>query len=83
MAKATQFYPHIYPDDPDNSKFKGGTGWLKRFRDRHGVRSLSMQGESMSAAIMEVEPFKKKFQELVEESELSREQVWQVGSIGN
>ena len=37
----------------------------------------------MSAAIIDVEPFKKKFQELVEESELSREQVWQVGSIGN
>ena len=57
MMKAMQLYPHIYPDDPDNRKFKGGTGWLKRFRDRYGVRSLSMQGESLSAAIMEVEPF--------------------------
>ena len=55
--------PHIYPDDPDNRKFKGGTGWLKRFCDRHGVRSLSMQRESLSAAIIEVEPFKKRFQE--------------------
>ncbi len=82
MAKATQLYPHIYPDDPDNSKFKGGTGWLKRFRDRHGVRSLSMQGESMSAAIMDVEPFKKKFQELVEESGLSREQVFNCDESG-
>ena len=52
MMKAMQLYPHIYPDDPDNRKFKGGTGWLKRFRDRHGVRSLSMQGEPLSAAIM-------------------------------
>ncbi len=82
MAKATQLYPHIYPDDPDNSKFKGGTGWLKRFRDRHGVRSLSMQGESMSAAIIDVEPFKKKFQELVEESGLSREQVFNCDESG-
>ena len=36
---------------------------------------MSMQGVSLSAAIMEIEPFKKRFQEVLEERGLSMEQV--------
>ena len=34
---------------------------LKRFRDRHGVHSLNMQGESLSADSSSVEPFRERF----------------------
>ena len=30
MGKALQFYPLVYPNDPNPSSFKAGTGWLKR-----------------------------------------------------
>ena len=59
MSKALQMYPLVYPDS-DPSTFKAGTGWLKRFRDRHGIRALSVQGESFSAATDTVNPFKEK-----------------------
>ena len=49
------------------------------FLNRHGVGSLSMQ---VSAAIMEVEPFKKRFQEVLEERGLSREQVFNADESG-
>ena len=45
MSKALHMYPLIYKDE-ENTTFKAGTGWLKRFKDRHGVRALAIQGES-------------------------------------
>ena len=47
IAKALQLFPHIYLDEKDSACFKAGTGWLKRFKDRHGVHCLSIQGESL------------------------------------
>lgn len=49
MGKALQLYPLLYPEDTDPTHFKAGTGWLKRFKERHGIRALSVQGESQSA----------------------------------
>ena len=37
MAKARQMYPVVYPGDCDPDSFKASTGWLKRFKDRHGI----------------------------------------------
>ena len=56
MGKALQLFPLVYPDDHDPTSFKAGTGWLKRFKDRHGIRVLSVQGKSQSAASASVEP---------------------------
>ena len=49
MSKSLQLYPLVNPDEPDLSTFKAGTGWLKWFKNRHGVRALSVQGDSLSA----------------------------------
>lgn len=68
MSKALQLYPLVYPDDENPCSFKAGTGWLKRFKDRHGVRALSVQGESLSAAVDTVEPFKEKLSKIMEEN---------------
>lgn len=60
MSKALHLYPLIYPEDSGSDSFKAGTGWLKRFKDRHGIRALSVQGESLSAAKESVKPFQEK-----------------------
>ena len=85
MGKALQLYPLIYPDNPDPSSFKAGTGWLKRFKDRHGVRALSVQGESQesqSAATASVDPFKENLQKIIEEKGLTLNQVFNCDETG-
>ena len=76
MSKALQLYPLIYPEDMNPDAFKAGTGWLKRFKDRHGIRALSVQGESLSAAADSVEPFKERLSKLMEEKSLTLSQVF-------
>ena len=66
MSKALQLYPLVYADDPNPSTFKAGTGWLKNFKDRHGIRALSVQGELLSAAADSVECFKETLAQLIE-----------------
>ena len=31
------------------SNFQASTGWLKRFKSRHGIRELQIEGEKLSA----------------------------------
>ena len=59
MGKALQLHPLLYPE-AEPGLFKAGTGWLKRFKERHGIRALSVQGETQSAATESIEPFKAK-----------------------
>ena len=82
MSKALQLYPLVYPDDKSPSSFKAGTGWLKRFKDRHGVRVLSVQGESLSAAADTVEPFKEKLSKIMEDKSLTLNQVFNCDETG-
>ena len=69
MTKALQLFPLVYPDS-DPSTFKAGMGWLKRFRHRHGVRALSVQGGSLSGATDTIDSFKKKLAKIMEEKGL-------------
>ena len=73
MSKALQLYPRT---------FKAGTGWLKRFKDRHGIRALSVQGESLSAAADSVEPFKEELSKIMEERSLTLNQVFNCDETG-
>ena len=41
MGKALQLFPFVCPDVHDPTSFKAGTGWLKRFKDRHGISLVS------------------------------------------
>ena len=81
MSKALQMYPLVYPDS-DPSTFKAGTGGLKRFRDGHGIRALSMQGESLSAATDTVDSFKEKLAKVMEEKGLTLSQVFNCDETG-
>ena len=82
MGKALQLYPLIYPNDHDPSSFKAGTGWLKRFKDRHGVRALSVQGESQSAATANVDTFKENLQNVIDEKGITLNQLFNCYETG-
>ena len=56
--KALQFYYKLYPN-ADDEKFKATTGWLTKFLSRHGIRSIYLQGESLSADASSVSEFSK------------------------
>ena len=81
-AKARQMYPVVYPEDCDPDSFKASTGWLKRFKDRHGIRALSVQREPMSAATDTIDDFRRKLTELVEEKGLSLNQIFNCDETG-
>jgi hypothetical protein len=76
MCKACQLYPCVYPDDTNPDTFKAGTWWFKIFKDRHGIRALSLQGESLLAAAKIVNPFKASLKKLMEERFLMLSQVF-------
>ena len=65
-----------------NCKFKTSTGWLEKFKTRHGIRNLSIQGEKLSAAEETVEPFLQKLHKVIEEKNLIPQQTYNVDETG-
>ena len=51
-------------------------GWLWRFRNRHGIESKVERGESGSADIGSVEPFRLKFNRLMKKENLHLGQLY-------
>ena len=83
MEKARIFNERFLADgtggDPD---FKASTGWLKRFKERHGIRNLSIQGEVLSSNPSAVAPFLEQLGDIIAETELTREQVYNCDETG-
>ena len=63
-------------------EFKASTGWLEKFKTRHGIRNLSIQGEKLSAAKETVEPFLQKLHKVIEEKNLIPEQIYNANETG-
>lgn len=60
-----------------DSEFKASNGWLEKFKNRHGIRELNIEGEKMDAANIEtVNAFVIKFQQMIAEKGLTRYQVY-------
>ena len=53
-----------------------GYGWLRRFKEGHGIRQLKLQGEVLSADSSAVEHFKQKLYELIEIQQLTLHQLF-------
>ena len=68
QEKALQMFKILYPDK-DADLFKGSSGWLHKFPCRHGVRGISLQGESLSADVSAVFTFRSKLLRKMEEEE--------------
>ena len=60
MQKARMLHNALYPVSSEDD-FKASHGWLHRFKERHGIRQLKLQGEALSADSSAIEPFKKKY----------------------
>ena len=46
-------------------EFNASSGWLEKFKTRHGIRNLSIQDEKLSADEETVEPFLQKLHEVI------------------
>ena len=49
QEKVKHFYSQLHTDPADGA-FIAPTGWLEKFKNCHGIRNLSIQGEKRSAA---------------------------------
>ncbi len=81
MEKAKILYHELNPEASDED-FKASSGWLHRFKGRHGIRQLSLQGETLSADNNAAEEFKAYFQEYVEENNLTLSQIFNCDETG-
>lgn len=77
--KAIQFNGKLKGD----SSFKASAGWLQKFKSRHDIRELNIEGEKMSAESAEtVAEFKTKFEKFISENGFTRDQVYNADETG-
>ena len=81
QEKAKHFSTQLNTETADR-EFKASTGWLEKFKTRHGIRNLSIQGEKLSAAEETVEPFLQKLHKVIEEKNLIPEQIYNADETG-
>ena len=63
QEKAKHFHSQLRGENASGASdetFKASTGWLEKFKNRQGIRNLSIQGEKLSAAVETVKPFLQK-----------------------
>lgn len=80
QAKAAEVHEALNGDKDSN--FKCSKGWVTRWKKRHGVRQVRITGEIRSADVAAAEAFLPKLQEIVEENDLSPEQVYNADETG-
>lgn len=62
--------------------FSASSGWLYRFKKRHGIRELAVQGEKLSADDVAMVEFCYDFENLITEHDLKPEQVYNGDETG-
>ena len=77
QGKAKHFSTQLNTEVADR-EFKASTGWLEKFKTRHGIRNLSIQCKKLSAAeeTVDSEPFPQKLHKVIEEKNLIPEQIY-------
>jgi hypothetical protein len=53
-------------------------GLLKRFKQRHGIRELQIQGEKLSADYVEATLFIEELEQIIEEKSLVAAQIYNI-----
>ena len=79
--KALQLFPQIYPEKEVES-FKASSGWLQKFCGRHGIRAMSLQGESLSADYSAVPAFQSELQDIIEREGNTLNQIFNADETG-
>lgn len=77
-AKALQFFKELNL----SGDFNASSGWLTRFKQRHGIRQISVQGEKLSSDENAADQFKEDFRKFIEESGFSPEQIYNADETG-
>lgn len=62
--------------------FDASSGWLTRFKQRHGIRELDIRGEILSGDNSAAENFCKEFNEFVSRENLLPEQIYNADETG-
>lgn len=78
IDKAKEFH-HKLQIQSDCSYFNG---WLRKFKARHGIRSLKITGEKLSADYVSATCFVDDLQTLIGKEKLSLEQIYNVDETG-
>lgn len=71
-TKAQFFYNEL----TGKTDFLASSGWLDKFKLRYGIRFLKVCGERVSSNAEAVAPFQEKLQRVIDEMQLSPEQVY-------
>lgn len=80
QEKALKFYEELKEDG--DTAFQASNGWLDRWKQRYGVKQISICGEKLSADPEIVGEFKKRFQELIEKEGLTGDQIYNCDESG-
>ena len=64
------------------SNFQASTGWLKRFKSRHGIRMLQIEEEKLSANSSAAESFKIKLRDILNQENYALENVYNADETG-
>ncbi|XP_022172011.1 jerky protein homolog-like [Myzus persicae] len=76
--KAKWFYEHLKIEET----FNASQGWLFRFKTRHGIRQLDIQGESLSGDLTAAALFNDEFNSFLSKLNLSPDQVYNADESG-
>lgn len=66
----------------DDSEFTASDGWLDRWKKRFGIRQITISGEALSADREAVPLFKDYLVKIIQEEELSEEQLYNCDETG-
>lgn len=65
-----------------NETFTASDGWLQRFKTRYGIRFLKITGEKLSSQPELVDPFKQELYRIIQELNLSHQQIYNADETG-
>lgn len=66
----------------EGPEFTASSGWFDRWKQRYGVKQLSICGEKLSADPNSVGELKTKFQELIEKEGITGDQIYNCDETG-
>ncbi|UYV73990.1 JRKL, partial [Cordylochernes scorpioides] len=63
-------------------EFSASSGWLTRWKQRYGIREISIQGESLNTDHNAAKEFQTNFKEFITQEDLSPEQIYNADEFG-
>ena len=79
QGQATKFNEAL---NGKETSFVASTGWLHRFKDRHGISQVSIAGEVRSADTEAAQSYPEKLREIIEEGGYTQEQIYNCDETG-